>query len=301
MLSIRQPLDSFEYLVKLLTMHSSRLEQEGARVLAVPSWREPGQHFVSGLAFLDFTHKKDRKHPLGVMEHARRALDSIVHNDRQVKHEYYRPEVLLLYYYGMKSPIVSALHNVTHVQDISMQLDLAQNDTLTRKPFMEAYDSIHNFILETSNITLWAVSEKLDESFLLMAQHAGLQRLYEEETRLPLWDTIPTNTNPKRQRDSVQENIVAGIGRTIMSPGASMVHPLVLESHTSWWKTLAMLELETHLTAIGQARKHSKGGVLPDEIQEKRKQYNMFLQKERFPRPTKGGEEGGGGAKVVVS
>ena len=43
----------FEFVVRLLALHSSRLEAAGARVLAVPHWREPGEHFVSGAAFLD--------------------------------------------------------------------------------------------------------------------------------------------------------------------------------------------------------------------------------------------------------
>lgn len=283
----------FEYLVKLLAMHAPRLEKQGARVLAVPSWREPGDHFVSGLMFLDFTHKRFRNNNrLGVMGHARRALNSLV-ADEQAKFEYYKPEVLLLYYYGLRSPLVAALHNVTQVGTTVVQLShnttrenhSARNEE-SRMSFMEAYNHIHNFVIETMNVTLWAVTEKLDQSLLLIAQEAGF-RLYEEETCLPLWDTKGQNVNPQRKRglQSTDESIVAGIGRTVMSPGASIVHPLLLQAHDAWWSPAAS-KLDVHLAAIKQARNRFSNGV-SDAIQEKRKKYKVFLQNEKFPPPAR--------------
>jgi len=226
------------------------------------------------------------------MEHARHAVDFLVSGQRPT-HEYYKTEVLLLYYYGLNSPIVNALHSVTQVENIAVEMSQqhepansssTRDDGETTMAFMEAYNHIHNFVLETMNVTLWAVSEKLDQSFLLMAQQAGLQ-LYEKETCLPLWDTIRQNVNPQRKRGlkSTEESIVAGIGRTVLSPGASIVHPLLLQAHDAWW-TPAAADLNVHLAAFTRARDRYSQGV-PEEVQEKRQSYKMFLQNEKFPRP----------------
>lgn len=283
----------FEYLLKLLALHAPRLEKQGARLLAVPSWREPGQHFVSGLMFLNLVQKKYHgEGRLGVMQHAKRALESLG-EEEDPKHEYYKPEVLLLYYYGLDSPLVSALHNVGHVESMAMELSETNNvdedDESTRDEsnaimsFMEAYKHIYDFMLETSNVTLWAITEQLDQTFLLLSYEAGFLQIYEDETCLPLWDTIHQNSNHLRKRDSIQENIAAGIGRTIMSPGASTIHPLILDAHNTLW-TRHVSEFEAHETAIRDARKRYSKGVTA-RTKAKRKERKLFLQQERFPKP----------------
>ena len=204
----------------------------------------------------------------------------------------YKSEVLLLYYYGLHSPIVEALHNVTQIKNggwLQSTDDETMGNHSTRSnesamSFMEAYSHIHNFVLEIMNVTLWAVSEKLDQSLLLISQKTGFQ-LYEEETCLPLWDTIRQNVNPNRKRglESTEETIVAGIGRTVISPGASIVHPLVLQAHDACWNPEAY-KLYVHLAAVAQARNKFANGV-SEPVREKRKKYKMFLQNEKFPRP----------------
>lgn len=279
--------DGFEYVIRLLAKHAKRLQQESnARVLAIPHWREPGDHFVSALMFLNKVYL-DRGQQKGVLAHGRAAVDAYRQHDKWPEQpipgsqgslsqgaqaRWYEPEYLLRYYLGNDSPLIPALHHQ----------DNTCTEKSTKMSFQQAHRRLHKFILDTRHVTLWTINDSLDEAMLLLSQFAGFERFYEPKTCLPLYDVLGTNKNRQRQRwKSADEALVAGMGRRIISPASATLHPLIVEVHKTRWNQEA-ITLAPHLTAMARSRQEQARKPVSDEIKRQRKAYKIYLQFEKF-------------------
>lgn len=294
----------FEYTTKLLAFHAPRLAHEsGARLIAMPHWREPGEHFVSSVMFLDGRNKDFRNSKKrGALGHTRVAMDILSQHSWPDDINawrtggvpgYYEPEYLLRYYFGSEG-IVGDLHRATRGRSDAMSLrttnstHVRSNPTTDGMSFSDWYQHLHSFLATTSNVTLWTISDRIDQSLLLLAHHAGFPFLYERETCLPLWDVLETNENSQRKRDkSSDETIAAAMGRTFVSPASASIHPLLTRAHDRWWNGQAVEILGEHLVAIVHARNMYSSRKVSEEVRRRREKFKLFLEFEKFPKNQK--------------
>jgi len=293
--------NGFEYVLRLLATNAPRLEQESnARIVAIPHWREPGDHFVSMLMFLDFAH--NGKPVRGLKIHAQNALERYRNGTRNPDMRGYdEPEYLLRYYLGNDSPLVAALHShpASHTKTIMKKskssASLYKSTVYQRDlAFQQAYRHFARLVMDTRKISIWSINERLDEALLLLAERAGFTRIYEEGTCLPLWEILDSNVNKIRKQRSnndqaeEEEAFVAGLSRKVISPASSSLHPLILKTHDRLWQAGASDRLQPHLDAIRQTRKKYRGSSqeeaipIPDQVLAQRKTYKAFLQLEKY-------------------